>query len=79
MSEPENQKNERLSSSDPWIKNEWRANLEIKSECPGLIVVQDSNPGPSDHEEKSLILANSVWVKSSMATKIALCDKETVV
>ena len=36
MSEPENGQNEQESDSDPWIKNERRANLEKKSECPGL-------------------------------------------
>ena len=28
MSEPENQQNERYSDSNPWIKNDWRAESE---------------------------------------------------
>ena len=35
-SEHENWQNERYSNSDPWIKIEWRVNLEKKSECPAL-------------------------------------------
>ena len=36
MSIPENQQNERLRNSNPWIKIELRANLKKKSKCPAL-------------------------------------------